>query len=850
MQQNHRTCDTAELFAYDTLYVEFGRGQRSSLSITYARRYRIRQPGQQLAVFQYVLQLRRFARFRAHLIWLAASASLLYFSVSAVGTYLRYSHLIDARLVNGQFSDTVNLYCAPERIRVGDRRSVSDVVALLHASGVSGVRAFFDRVEFGADRVKRTISFKGGVVTRIGSRLSVENEYLLPSRLISNISRQSRERRYPLRFSELPKPLIDAVVSAEDKRFFKHPGVDVARIIKAAYMDASRGRKEQGASTLTMQLARSLWLKPDKHWKTKAEETLLALLLELRFSKQEIFEYYANQIYLGQSDTFSIHGFGEAAAAYFGKDISSLNLAECATLGGLIQRPGSYSPRRDTRRLTERRNLVLSLMRRNGYITEEELKRTEATPLIVRSGAASHSELAPWFVDMVSDEIRKRIGPDQLQGQRVYTTLDPSLQQAALIAVAKGMKNVDAMLRGRGGKAQAALVALDPRTGEVLALVGGRDYLQSQLNRAQAMRQTGSVFKPFVYAAALSTAATGGRVVLTPASEVVDEPTTFWFHNKPYEPDNFGGSFRGPVTLRQALEQSLNVATIKVAEKVGYDVVASLARQAGIDTAQGTPSLALGSYEATPLQVAGAYTIFANKGRHLEPWLISEIRTSEGKILYRHAPESRLVLDQRIAYLMTNMLEGVLQNGTGRRVRALGFKAPAGGKTGTSRDGWFAGFTSELLCVVWVGFDDNQDLGLEGSKSALPIWTEFMKGALSTARYANPRPFEVPSGVVKTGHAGPGGAVFLAGTQPKPPARIMNAERSREDQSSEPTAKPASSQEMPLPMPPEPKDVPPAFSKPEFFDFGLPGSEAAGGRGRLKPPPTPRQPELRHRLVQ
>jgi penicillin-binding protein 1B len=392
--------------------------------------------------------------------------------------------------------------------------------------------------------------------------------------------------------------------------------------------------------------------------------------------------------------------------------------------------------------------VVLARMRDNGYITRREFEAAAQAPLTVAPRQIRPSQ-APYFVDLVNNRIRSRFQPGAVQD--VYTTLDLDLQRAASAAVEDGMARLDARLKKQRGAAtplpEVALVAIDPQTGAVKALIGGRYYASSQLNRALAERQPGSAFKPFVYAAAFNTGLAGGPNVLTPASIVDDEPTTFVFGDETYAPENFKGVVYGPVTLRTALEKSINVATVMVAQQTGYGRVAALARAAGLTNTRPTPALALGSYDATPLALAGAYTVFANAGTYVEPELIAAARTSGGDAVYRAAPRQRPVLDPRVAWLVGNLMQGVIQEGTGAGVRAGGFTAPAAGKTGTSKDGWFAGFTSKLLCVVWVGFDDGHDLDVEGARSALPIWTGFMKRALSLRRYADPQPFAPPDGI-------------------------------------------------------------------------------------------------------
>jgi penicillin-binding protein 1B len=576
-----------------------------------------------------------------------------------------------------------------------------------------------------------------------------------PPSLLTNVSDTNREHRQIVRFEDIPKVLVDAVISAEDKRFFRHEGFDPLRMMKAAYVDLRQGRKNQGASTLSMQLARSLLLSPDKNWTRKMAQLAMAVRLEQKLTKQQIFTYYCNQVYLGRLGTFSLHGFGAASRAYFGKDIHDLTLPEAATLAGLIQRPSYFNPWRNLDRLQERRNLVLLLMRQNGYIAESAYRKALAAPLKIDPPAVEATG-APYFVDLVADELHGILGDsDTPEAHEVYTTLDLNLQHAAAEAVKIGMQNVDQLLRKKAGKksaalpqAQVALVAIDPHTGEVKALLGGRDYTASQLNRALAKRQPGSVFKPFVYAAALSSALGDKPSVITPATVIMDEPTTFYAGNTAYTPANFGHATYGEVTVRQALTKSMNIPTVKLAQMTGYNAISNLARQAGLgDNIQPTPSIALGSYEATPFDIAGAYTIYSNQGLYVRPSLISRVKTRDGRTIYSHTAETHQVLDPRVAYLMVNLMEGVLIYGTGAGVRTRGLTVPAAGKTGTSRDGWFAGFTSQLLCVVWVGFDDNHDLNLEGAKAALPIWTEFMKRALQLQAYKDTKPFKPPPGI-------------------------------------------------------------------------------------------------------
>jgi penicillin-binding protein 1B len=716
--------------------------------------------------------------------------------------YVKYARVIERRLSAGPFSQTLNIYTAPRTVNAGDTLTLQDVINSLRQSGYTTSRANTmgwyhvrgDALEIFPGRNSYSggepgvIEFARGKVSRIVS-LSDNTErqsFALEPQLITNLSAE-REKRRLVHFTDIPPSLVHAVVSTEDKHFFQHSGFDVLRIFKAAYVDLKDGRKAQGASTLTMQLARGFWLEQDKSWKRKMQELLITMHLEHRLSKQQIFEYYANQVYLGRNGSFSINGFGEAAHAFFGKDLSQISVPEAALLAGLIQRPSYYNPYRYPDRARERRNIVLALMRQNGYLTEQQYRDDYQAPLSI-AAQQRESQENQFFVDLMENELSGKLGEHDKQARYVFTTLDPDLQHAAEEAVAAGMQNVDRQLRKKKGKGaqsipagqpQVALIALDPHTGAIKAMVGGRNYGASQLNHVLAMRQPGSVFKPFVYGAALESAIQGGSTIFTPASMLSDEPSSFTFGKAVYQPGNFKHEFMGDVTLRTALAHSLNVATVELAQQVGYSRVVALARRAGLnDGIQATPSVALGAYETTPLEMAGAYTVFANQGVRAAPTTLTLARAHDGRVLYQQDSDVRTVLDARVNYLLVNMMQEVLRSGTAAGARAHGFTLPAAGKTGTTRDGWFAGFTSRLLCVVWVGFDDNRDLKLEGSRSALPIWTEFMKRAAKIRQYRDAKPFAMPSGVVsvkicpESGKLAspycpePRSEVFIDGTQP------------------------------------------------------------------------------------
>jgi penicillin-binding protein 1B len=719
-------------------------------------------------------------------------------------SYVKYSRQIDEKLLGGPFTNTSMLFAAPQVVMVGDQLTAEEIAIALRRSGYSDSKTtsrmgwynmrpdaieIFPGSESYFNDEEAVVKFKNRKVVQVISlRDNTERtQYLIEPELITNLFDRSREKRRLVRFQDLPKVLVNAVVSAEDKRFFQHSGFDPLRVLKAAYVDLKEQRRAQGASTLSMQLARGFWLTPEKTIQRKVAEVMITLHLEQKLSKEQIFEYYSNQVDLGRRGSFAIRGFGEAAQAYFGKDVRDLSLAEVATLAGLIQRPSFTNPVRWPERAKARRNIVLHLMRENEYISDQEYARAVEEPLVVAK-SGSESTDAPYFVDLVNDSLLEQFQEHDFQNNsyRVYTTLDLNLQHDAAEAVRIGMKDVDDLIRKRTKKgqpfkeAQVALVAMDPLTGDIKALIGGRDYGLSQLNRAVARRQPGSVFKPFVYAAALNTGVGGGgSTLVTPATTMPDEPTTFYYDDRTYQPSNFGNQFYGTVTVRQAIAKSLNIPTVKLGEMAGFRNVLDLAKRAGMSMNVGaTPAIALGAADATPIEVAGAYTMFDNRGIASKPNWIRMIRSHKGTPIYEAQPQRKAVLDTRVNYLMVSLMQEVMRSGTAAGVRARGFTLPAAGKTGTSRDGWFAGFTSKLICVVWIGFDDGKDLNLEGAKSALPIWTEFMKRAHTRREYRNVRDWDAPDGIVSvdidpaSGQLATGACpsarpeYFISGTQP------------------------------------------------------------------------------------
>jgi penicillin-binding protein 1A len=522
---------------------------------------------------------------------------------------------------------------------------------------------------------------------------------------------------------DIPQHFIEALLATEDSRFYSHTGIDGAGVLRAAWADLRTRRLSQGASTLSMQLARLLFLDREKSFSRKFREVMLAMEIERNFSKDEILTLYCNQVYMGHGR----YGLEAAARFYFGKSAASLDLADAALLAGIIQRPEALSPLRHPVRASERRNHVLSRMVEEGYLDADEAAEAGRAPLaLVRMSEPRGA--APWFVEEVRRWLKERFGDDDIytKGLEIRTTLDPRLQDIANRAVNRGLRRLSPE---QGPQLEAALVAIDPASGEIRAMVGGFDFDRSKWNRAtQARRQAGSAFKPFVYAAAL---ASGWSL----ADRLVDEPTAFPRHagGEPYRPKNYDLVYHGEITLRTALEKSANIATVKLLREVGYSSTIDLARRLGIKSPLlPYPSMALGAFEVSLLELTGAYATFANDGIHVEPHFIREVRNADGSGASLAEPEIVDALTPQIAYLINYSLEGVVTDGTGRAAAALG--RHLAGKTGTTdnnADAWFIGYSPELAVGVWVGYDDNRSIGDRGTGAlaALPIWIGFMEEA-------------------------------------------------------------------------------------------------------------------------
>jgi len=751
------------------------------------------------------------------------------FVVVGVAVYFSLARIIDGRLYGERERSLPRVYARPIEIRKGQTFTQQDLIARLNDIGyaqradVSQMGEFavkpneiritprtgsyqgkHVRVLFPQPPRKATAAAAAAVVPRgiqeiqvdAGSKAdSVELDRPLLTALMQSGERQKR-RRTPL--GSIPAHMQQAVLSIEDRSFYSHPGVNPLRLAAVGVRSALGIETTGGTSTITQQLSRMFFLADEfnaelqsgergKTWDSymrKMREGLMSLVLERKASKKEILELYLNDVYLGQRGSFAIHGVAEASRIFFGKDVANLSVSEAAVIAGVIQSPAGRSPFGNPKRSTERRNVVLRAMQDEGYITEDEATKSMREPLIVAARGVDNE--APYFVDMIAgqvDDLFPKIMKDS-PNVDVYTTLDLSLQRAALDAMRNGLAKVDKQLAGRkrakGRTTQSALIAIDPRSGEILALVGGRSYNMSQYNRVVASRrQPGSVFKPFVYLSAFDYAAREGRSDLTPATITRDEPGTFDpGTGELWEPHNYGEEYDGEITWRRALAMSRNLGTIRVGETVGFDTVASFWKRLAIGTPpKGFPSITLGVFELTPFEVATAYTLFTNNGS-VHPLHGIERVESQGKSFMPPDDKLKPVTRPDVTYLVTNMMRSVINEGTAASVRGAGFTHDAAGKTGTTndlRDAWFVGFTPEMLTVVWVGYDDNEQLGLSGAQAALPIWIEFMKAAMAGRPNAT---FQVPSGITfaeidrDTGKlATPNcerriNEAFLAGTEP------------------------------------------------------------------------------------
>ncbi len=588
------------------------------------------------------------------------------------------------------------------------------------------------------------------------------------------------EQRRLLPLGEMPPAMIDAVLAAEDHRFYEHHGIDLVRTFKAAWVNLTAGHVVQGGSTLTQQLMKNFFLNSNRDWHRKVTEALMAYIAERRYSKDEILENYLNDIYLGQRGQEGIFGIWEASEFYFSKEPRDLSIAEMATIAGMIRSPNRYNPMRHAETARVRRNEVLGAMLQDGYISKGAYDEAVVTPVRAREPHVETND-APYFVDYVKHELAERYPASVLTGEglRIFTTLDVHMQKQGEAAIDDNLakleeKHPSLRRKEKTEQLESCLVAIEPQTGKLRAMVGGRDYRESQFNRVtQSHRQPGSAFKPITYLAALQETLDGGPEHYLPTSYIEDSPFTWQYGTMSWTPKNYKNRYFGRVTLQFALEESLNSATSRLAESIGLDRVIAMGAKLGFADLPSYPSIVLGGIEVTPFDLARMYAVLANEGLEVPFYAVTAVVDQHGEQIQGHELKAEQVLSPELAYIGDYMLEQVINHGTGEGARKAGFLRPAAGKTGTtndSKDAWFAGFTPNLLAVVWTGFDQKEVLALTGAEASLPAWTAFMKAATASRPELD---FQPPSGVVlakvdpTTGYlAGPNCPAVVTGVFP------------------------------------------------------------------------------------
>lgn len=568
----------------------------------------------------------------------------------------------------------------------------------------------------------------------LGTKIYDDNDEL--------ITELHAERRIFVPLAQIPQALRDAILAVEDRRFYSHWGIDPIGIARAIAQNYRHGRIVEGGSTITQQLTKLLFLTPDKSLERKLKEAVLALELERRYSKDRILEMYLNQVYFGNG----AYGVEAAARTYFGKSVSELTVREAALLAGLPRAPSTYSPFEHPEAARARRAVVLRRMVEYGVLKEVEARRLARTDLGLIPPERRRTT-GQYFIEYVRRLLEDKYGADMVfkGGLHVYTTLNPQMQLAAEQALREGLRALQRRTpAGQTEHPEGALVTVEPQTGYVKALVGGSDFFRSEFNRAvQARRQPGSAFKPFVYLAALEAG-------YTPATRIEDAPVTYPVgrDGQPWSPENYDRRYRGPITLQQAVEESVNVVTVKLQERVGIQRTIQMARRLGITSPLNPDlTLALGSADLTLLELTSAYAALANQGVWMPPTVIRYVTDQHGRLLEEHVPEGRPAVSPEVAYVMTHMLRGVVERGTGQGARALG--RPVAAKTGTTNDysnAWFVGYTPQLATGVWVGYDRPRSLGRDetGARVAVPIWTAYMQRVLTQTPKED---FAVPPGV-------------------------------------------------------------------------------------------------------
>lgn len=648
------------------------------------------------------------------------------------------SHLIE-RLTRLGYQPVETAVRAPGEYRVGP----AEIDIYLHEFSDFHLRPIPARLLLEQGRVARVLSIQTGD--------ELFPAYLEPQ-LISGLRGASRQVREWVAYDDLSPRFLDILLAIEDRRFFSHPGIDPIAVARAVWTNLTKGTVIQGGSTITQQLAKNLFYSPQRTFGRKLKESIAALVLEAKYRKQAILESYANEIYLGQVGSVSIYGVGEAAHRYFGKRVDTLSLEEAALLVGMIKGPNTYSPLRNPALAKQRRDVVLSRLHEQGLINDEAWAQVIKTPVQVMPPQDTLAD-APFFVDYLLRQVEEATGAPLPDGVRAYTTLDPVLQRLATQTLESELTKLETAypaLKGHPTVLQGALVAIDPKTGGILAMVGSRDYRASQFNRAvQAKRQPGSLFKPLVYLAALEARRelAGGQPV-TASTSIVDEPVTFESASGRWTPQNYDHKFHGTVSLRTALEQSLNIPAVKIAQLVGTKRILRLAEKMGIHSPLADNlSIALGTSGVSLLEMTSAFGALAHDGVSMAPTALQAVMTPEGDPAWHHTPTRHQAVSPQAAYVMTSLLKGVVERGTAAKAKTMGLRGVVAGKTGTTdgyRDAWFIGYTPDVVVGAWVGFDDEEPLHLTGAQAALPMWVEFVRQIQPAA----PQDFVMPPAVI------------------------------------------------------------------------------------------------------
>ncbi len=640
-------------------------------------------------------------------------------------------------------SNVRTLHLVERLRRLGFQESKSDRLEPGEFRAGRGVLRFAPRRSFGAPVREGAVELVLDESGRVRELRGPQGERLRDTRvepeLLGELAGTRLERRRLVRLADVPAHLVDAILTIEDRRFHDHNGLDLRRIAGAFVRNVQAGRVVQGGSTITQQLVKNLYLSPERRFGRKLREAAMAVFLELGHSKDEILEAYLNEVYLGQRGPVSIHGFGEAARHYFGKDLADVSLGEAALLAGLVAAPGRYSPFQHPDAARERRNLVLAELREAGKIVEAAELRARAQPLEVVRFDAADDRPAPHFLAWLRADLERTYGEEAVleAGLQVISTIDGQLQHAANRALATGLARLEKdfpKLAKKPAPLEGAILALDPVSGDVLALAGGRNFAKNQFDHAtQARRQPGSAFKPIVALAALSRSVSGDAP-LTLAARIDDSPLELDTPAGKWRPVNFDGEFHGQVSLRDALERSLNVPIARVALEIGPERIVRTARLLGIESPLSpVPALALGASEVTLLELVRAYAAFPSGGvvPRVRAW--SEVLDRDAERIEQRETDALASFDPAETWLVTSALQGAVERGTATGLRRLGLRGPIAGKTGTTndfRDAWFIGYTPSLVAGVWVGFDEGGSVGVPASVAALPIFAEFVKQAL------------------------------------------------------------------------------------------------------------------------